>query len=382
MMRTPAELKLKLRRQWDNRAMRESRLLAADLAWPVDISIGRPLPRLLSADLDGVKRHVAAWKRVTIGTVIWEPIRYRSAHAPVNMPVVWRIRKPSEWLDACGDASMKHEFACLATLVEMTNPIFHSLLVRRRSLWRDKSLEEVVQAARVAMALEPGSAAGRPLRSLAIEGIDTKFFERHAGLVTTFLNVRFDDEVGEIGLESFLGALTEGEHWLLVIDLDGSLLPFRKQRIRSSELRETMLPGKRLLIIENEKCQHLLPSVPDTIAVLGAGFDLSWTQAKWLARKNVAYWGDIDTWGLSYLAKTRVNVGNVDALMMTSAIYELYADAAVPERVIAGAKLPIGLNQFERSLYERLLNEPNGRLEQEFVSETEVSKAISCWAKT
>lgn len=71
-----------------------------------------------------------------------------------------------------------------------------------------------------------------------------------------------------------------------------------------------------------------------------------------------------------------------NALMMTSTIYDLCADATVRELIVAGATPPVGLTQSERSLYERLLKEPKGRLEQEFVSEEEIQKAIACWANT
>lgn len=93
--------------------------------------------------------------------------------------------------------------------------------------------------------------------------------ERNGQLVTSLLDARFDGEVSRIGLEAFLGAFVEGDHWLLLMDLDGSLLPFKKMRVRSSELRETTIPGERLLIIENESCQHQLPTIPRTIAILG-----------------------------------------------------------------------------------------------------------------
>ena len=73
----------------------------------------------------------------------------------------------------------------------------------------------MVQAARVAFMLEPGFAEGRPLRLLSLEGIDTKFFERNARLVTTLLDERFDGEVSRQGLETFLGAIVDGDHWLL-----------------------------------------------------------------------------------------------------------------------------------------------------------------------
>jgi len=180
-------------------------------------------------------------------------------------------------------------------------------------------------------------------------------------------------------LETFLGALTEGDHWLLVMDLDGSLLPFRKQRVRSSELRDTALPGKRLLIVENEGCQHQLPELPETIAVLGAGFDLAWTDGLWLREKQVGYWGDIDTWGLKYLANARQTLRKTDALMMTSDIYDRHFNAAVPEPVTAGTDLPAGLSNVERVLYERLLTASRGRLEQEFLPETTVREALLTW---
>jgi hypothetical protein len=268
----------------------------------------------------------------------------------------------------------------MATLVEQTDSMFHSLFVRRRSLWRGKSLPEVVQTARLAMALEPGIAQGRPLRLVSIEGIDTKFFERHARLVTTLLDTRFDGEVSELGLEAFLGAFTEGDHWLLVMDLDGSLLPFRKQRVRSSELQEAAIPGERILIVENESCQHQIPKVPGTIAILGAGFDLSWAAGLRLAEKHIAYWGDIDTWGLQFLAKARELIGSLDALMMSASVYQRFADAAVPEPVVAGTNIPAGLSQSERSFYQFLLGEPRGRLEQEFLPEDFTRETILNWA--
>lgn len=379
-MKSPAELRLVLRRQWENRAQREFRLLGMEGAWPFVVPIGRPSPSMISADLDAVKRHVAAWRGVKVGEVVWREVRYRAADAPVEVPIGWKIRKPSEWIDACAEPSVRHEFDCLAALVEQVDPIFHCLLIRRRSLWRGKPLAEVVQATRLSNALQPGAANGKPLRTLSVEGIDTKFFERHAHLVTALLDVRFDGEVSLLGLETFLGAHCEGDHWLLVIDLDGSLLSFRTQRVRSSELRDSMMPGKRVLIVENESCQHLLPSIPETVAVLGAGFDLQWTRADWLADKQVAYWGDIDTWGLRFLADARTMIGSVDAVMMTSEIYQQFTESAVPEPVVAGTELPAGLTPAERDLYARLLKEKHGRLEQEFLPEPLVHHFLLKWA--
>ena len=378
-MKFPAELKAVARRQWESPSLRESRLLGGASVWPLLFPIGRPSPRKISSALDDVKQHIEAWRQVRIGQVVWEPVRYRAASSPVDIPVAWKFSKPSEWVEAAGEASVRREFQSMAILVEQTAHEFHSLLIRRRSLWLEKPLDVVLQASKLAMSLSPGCAQGQPLRTMSLEGIDTKFFERHSRLITALLDVRFDGEVSAIGLENFLGAFREGDHWLLIVDLDGSLLPFRKMRIRSSELKATGLPGSNLLIIENESCQHQLPEAKDTIAVLGAGFDLDWADGQWLVTKRVAYWGDIDSWGLQFLAKARIAIPHVEPLLMTEDDFDELKQAAVREPVVAGTIAPDGLTNAESKLYSRLLGESHGRLEQEFLPLNRIQQRITRW---
>lgn len=380
-MKSPAELKQKLRRQWDNSDLRESRLLGGVDAWPVELSIGKPSPLAVKTDLDSVMRHVQQWRSVSSGEVVWDSVAYRSTAEQVEVPRSWRIKKPTDWVKVCGDSQMRDEFDTLSTMVAETDASFHSLLVRRRSLWRDKPVAEVIQAARLALMLEPGCAAGRPLRTLSLAGIDTKFFERNAGLMSRLLDVRFEDEVGRLGIEVFLGAFVEGGNWLLVVDLAGSLLPFHKQRVSSDELAAANLPGKRVLIVENESCLSQLSQLPETIAILGAGLDLGWTGNKCLRDRETGYWGDIDTWGLRFLGEVRCNLPNVVPLLMDAATFESHAISTVREPVVAGIAVPCGLTFVEQELYVRLLAEPRGRLEQEFISTKTVREALNEWAQ-
>ena len=378
-MRSIEELRQVLRRQWDNSRKRELRLFGGENAWPILLSIGRPSPRLVRSQFDSVKRHIESWRRVSHGQVIWQDIRYRDTASSIPIPMYWRLDKPTEWEAACADKVVSHEFRTLSELAERIDAIFHPLLVRRRGLWRDKPVAEIIQAADLAQALEPGIAGGRPLRMLSLAGIDTKFFERNERLVTALLDVRFDDEVGVLGLESFLGACPEADHWLLVVDLDGALLPFRSQRVRSSELSETALPGHRMLVVENECCLHQLPSLSGAIAVLGAGFDLGWLANPTFRRKRIAYWGDIDTWGLQFLAHARRMVGDLEPLMMTSEIILRFKESTVVEPIIADREPPEGLSAPEQTLYRQLVQSPRGRLEQEFLPQAFVHKAVSYW---
>lgn len=381
-MRSPTVLAEKLARQWQQANLRERRLLDGE-GWPLALPIGKPTGRQVAESLSEVRRHVARWREVTVGEVVWEAIRFRATAAAVELPVAWRLHSPSEWIAATGNAAIRQEYRRLERLVAGSDERFHRLLVRRRHLHADKPEEEVLRATALALNLSPGCADGAPLRTLPFAGIDSKFFERHRRLLTALLDERYDGAAGELGLETFLGAADEADHWLLLADLDGGLLPFRQLRVRDKELTEKPLPGTHLIVVENERCLHQLPALPGTVALLGAGLNLAWMGAPWLTGRKLAYWGDIDTWGLSMLARARRHQPHLTPLLMDSDIYKCYREGrAVIEPTHASATPPEGLTDAEERLYRQLLGEERGRLEQEFLPIDTVEQAFRSWHQT
>ncbi len=377
-MKSHEDLVQRLRRQWDNAETRAKHLLG-ETQWPLRLSIGKPEPSQLRNEIGVVRVHLEQWRQVKCGRVLWESVRFKSAGEPVEIPVYWQIEKPSQWIDACVSNKVSREFSLLSDIMVEVDSIYHEVLVRRRSLWRDKKAEEVIQAARLTGLLESQCAHGKPLRALSLAGIDSKFFERNRTCITTLLDVRFDGEASRQGLEAFLGALNESECWLLVVDLDGALLPFHQLRVRSSELGQSPLPGKRLLIVENERCVHQLPSSENTLAILGSGLNLTWLNNPTIRHKKIAYWGDMDTWGLWILSRAREHLPQLSSLMMEPALFDQYADKAVEEPVVASIEPPSNLLSLERQFYEKLLSVEKGRLEQEFIPSKVVKSALANW---
>ncbi len=380
-MKSPEALAAQLARQWQNADLREQRLLDP-AAWPLRVPIGRPSPDALAHATASVREHIEYWRGVRIGTVEWQAVRYRSAAEAVTLPVAWCLAAPAEWAVAAHSAEVRLECARLQHLLPVVDAQFRRLLVRQRALWRDRSDAEVIRATALARELAPGVAAGRPLRALARAGIDSKFMERNRALVTALLDVRFDGAVSGCGLETFLAAADECEHWLLVAPLVPGLLPFTQQRVRARELQTTPLPARRILLIENDRCLHLLPELPGTIAVLGSGLDLAWLVAPWLRACDVAYWGDLDTWGLVMLARARELVPRLHALLMDQPLFERYAEQlAVEEPVPADAEPPSALAAPEQALYAYLRAQAKGRIEQEFLPRDEVVRACGDWIR-
>jgi hypothetical protein len=327
-----------------------------------------------------VQRHVEAWRKVNIGTVDWAAVSYRASLDAIPMPVQWNLHSPSEWIAASGDLEVRREYAKLEYLIERVDSCFHALLVTQRPLWLKREPDEVVITADLATRLEPGCAKGRPLRLLAEHGVDTKFFERNATLLTKLLDERFEGEVSQQGLTTFLDAFDENNHWVLVAPLSSGLLPFKRLRVTTAELAETALPCSRLLAVENEQCLHLLPELPGTIAVLGSGLDLQWLAAPKLSGLPIGYWGDMDTWGLLMLARARRHQPNITPLLMNRILFDSYAsDCAVIEPVKALSSPPEGLDCQEVDLYQYLLAQERGRLEQEYLPRDEVQAALIGW---
>jgi len=381
-MKSPTEIGRNLARQWQRSSVRLDRLLNP-ASWPQSLNIGKPSARLFTDNIQAVLRHVENWRGVNLGKVDWEPVSYRAGLAPIFLPMRWHLRSPSEWVAATNDPMVSQEYAQLEYLVEQVDSAFHALLVAQRSLWLTKRSEEVVATARLATRLSPGCAQGRPLRLLAEHGVDTKFFERNSSLLTKLLDERFEGAVSEQGLTTFLDAFEETSHWVLVVPLQPELLPFKRLRLTTSELAETPLPGSRLLVVENEQCIHLLPeTMPDTLAVLGSGLDLQWLASAYLAGKQIAYWGDMDTWGLLMLARARLHQPAVQAVLMEQELFERHSPGnAVVEPAKALESAPLGLLADEEEFYRYLLTQERGRLEQEYLPKALVERAIRQWAQ-
>lgn len=389
-MKTPQALAAKLAQQWNSADWRERQLLGGGTAWPLTLSIGQPDPAVFLNDATALRNHLQQWRAVEdlgLGSVQWQERRYRGSSDAIAVPTHWQLAKPSQCIAAIrhfkvpGHAQVHSDYARLSTLIAgVQRPGFQRLLLRRLVQWRDTPTDAVIAAARMALQLEPGCAQGKPLRALAMQGNDTKFFERHASLLTALLDERFDGEASRQGLVGFLGAQPEDDHWLLIAPLAPGLLPFAQMRVRASELQTTPLPARRILLVENERSLHQLPApVQDTIAVLGAGLNLGWLAAPWLQERSVAYWGDLDTWGLRMLATARHHLPHLHALLMDRATFSAHQHLAVAEPVHAPEPISGAQTPEEAALQAHLRAQARGRLEQEFLPTDTVHRAVRTW---
>lgn len=382
-MKSPDDFAAQLSRQWRNTRVRVDRLLN-ETAWPMSISIAAPTPSEINGDIASVRTRLRAWRAVATGEVVWGERRYRSLAEPLVVPSEWILRTPWEWIEATSDWDVIQEFKCLMNVLANVEADFHQVLVKHLNLVTRTSEQEVVAATSFASNVTPGIGDGKALRAISLNGIDSKFLERNRTLVSLLIDERFGGAVSRDGLEAFLGVSDYGGRWLLAVDLDGHLLPYRKTRLLDMDLG-TSAPAaaNRVIVVENEQCHVQLPEkLPGTLVILGAGLNLQWLRAEWLDDVAMAYWGDIDTWGLAMLANARQLRPDITPLLMSGEIFDgLAHEAAVVEPVVFDVNVPAYLTASEAALYHRLLDAGLGRLEQERVPRELVVREIAAWSR-
>lgn len=214
------------------------------------------------------------------------------------------------------------------------------------------------------------------------------WLESNMPLLAALLDVRHKGALGATGgLEAWLCCLPTPNNWIYVRPLCPEVRQqmggFSVLQIPLEQLLEQPLPGSRVLVVENTKPGYALPELPDTVAIFGGGRNTQWRNALWLSEREVAYWGGLDSWGLTILAEARQSLPKLTALMMDSETLMAHIDFAVEEP--CSTALPVvGLLEEERALFEGLNQSSQSiiRLEQEYIAQDYVLSKLYAWIQS
>jgi len=216
---------------------------------------------------------------------------------------------------------------------------------------------------------------GRPncyLRELPVE-VDTKFIERKRGVLSEILPIVAPGCIGDDAstFETRFG-FRQKQPLIRFRALDPNLvgadkLPFADFAIPLDEACRISVPARNILVVENETTFLTLPSVTNTLALLGAGDAVSLLQQMdWLKRCRIMYWGDMDAHGFEALSLLRKHHPQTESLMMDVETYERFyqfAKKAAPYT----SNTELVLSDAERKLFEVLHTEVR-LLEQERIT--------------
>ncbi len=229
------------------------------------------------------------------------------------------------------------------------------------------------------------------LRQIDLPGIDTKFTEKHMGLLSQWLDLTLDEGLIDDryrGLSQFerrYGFLCKPE--LVRFRLLDPTLGYRgcdDISIPAKQFCELFQPGEslpieRVFVVENDICALTLPPAKKSLVIFGRGYFFDHLrECAWLHRVELWYWGDIDTHGFAILDQFRSLFPHTRSFLMDRGTLVGHSSSWGREpKPFAGVLHH--LDAEETSLYQEIVAgriQENLRLEQELVGFGRVEEAI------
>lgn len=375
----PADIREAVRKKW-------ATLLAdyaAGLEWaPRSFPLRGPGPAEIGERLGEVQKWAGEWEQAAHGPLRVEYKKVGGRHIGANLIPgrAWVDGYEQAWalLGAAGEVRR------LAGLAEQTRatcprlvPWLNSHPVRALGLAADwaRLLATVTW-------IDQHQAPGTYLRQVDVPGVDTKFIERHKGVLTDLLDQqltadRIDRETRDFEARfRFRRKPAYVRFRCARRSEDG----FTELSVRADELTVPPPGVTRAYIVENEITYLAFPLAAGAIVILGGGYAVPVLESlAWLPALDVIYWGDIDTHGFAILNRLRHHVPQARSMLMDRPTLLAHRGQWVTEPTPTSADLDV-LGASEQSLYRALVTDEFGpavRLEQERISFAAIEQSLA-----
>ena len=226
------------------------------------------------------------------------------------------------------------------------------------------------------------------IREISISGIDTKFIQKNRVVVDAFFSAVLNEKsynkditkLSDNGFEKKYGLKYELPLVRFRI-LDEALFinGISDISLTTEEFAKLNFPCKRVFIVENKITMLSFVSLHQAIVIFGNGYGVGRIkEAKWLQKRELFYWGDIDMDGFAILSQARGYFEEIKSLFMDKKVVEEFKDLIVTTEEKTHKNLE-HLTPDESLLYERLFHDYyaiNMRLEQEKVPFRYIEKEL------
>ncbi len=348
------------------RGMREW-AASPDVVPILEIPLKPPTERDVLTDVEATVRWIDSWRAAEVSlpvTVTWGRRQWARVGAQA-IPERARV-EGAHSLALVADATAEWEVmrsrcvdlrAALEPLASSTDPVVaalqrHAGTIASLPPWDFDVLAGVVEW------LAQNPVSGMRVRELPIRGIDTKWLERHRGLVEGLVRaVTGRDNLG----------LTAAPRTVRVRALDAALRIGGLADVTAPVVELASLPvhPRIVLITENLETLLALPDLPGVVAIHGSGYAVDRiAELPWVTSSRVLYWGDLDSHGFAILHRARAAGLDIESVLMDASTLNAHRDLWVPEPQPFTGELT-RLTPGESAAFSLLAAEHHPRLEQE-----------------
>jgi hypothetical protein len=374
----PADVRAAVRKKWDSGALL-TRFLAGHEWEPLSIPIRGPSARQIGEYLAEVRQWAAEWAAAERGPMRVEYKQVGGRHFGANSI-------PSHaWLDSYAAAwellGVRPDVRRLARLIEAargTRLIPWLIGHPMRALGLADDWDQLLATVRW---IEQRQVTGMYLRQVDAVGVDTKFIERHKGVLTELLDAQLDPSRVDTLAPDFAtryGFLRRPGY--VRFRMAGGYRGFSELSVRVGEFTSAPEGVRRAYVIENEITYLAFPVPGGAMVIFGGGYAVPVLgPLSWLAGLDVSYWGDMDTHGFAILSRLRHHLPHARSMLMDRATLLDHRDQWTTESSPITATLD-RLDAAESAFYADLRSDaygPSIRLEQERIRFSAIEKAVA-----
>lgn len=327
---TSDDIRNRVRREWDSGRILAA-MLDAEPVFPLRIPLKKPGTQALSEHFESARQWIAglaATAKEQTGTgyqLDWRELNHRQLGRN-RIPVAAILESERDGLALIGKQRDATRFRALAATISGAYPALIPWLKKRPLTVLDHAENwPGLLAVLNWVACHPRSRVY--LRQIDATGVDTKFIERHRGLLGELLDIVLSPEcidtqyTGAGGFEMRYGFKSRPvQIRFRFLDQKLRIQGLSDLAVTSDEFAQLALTVKRVFITENEINFLAFPDVPDSLVLFGAGYGFDHlAQAKWLQNHEIFYWGDIDTHGFAILDQLRSKFPAAHSLLMDRA---------------------------------------------------------------
>ncbi len=372
---TPSDLRAQVQRLWDKGLILAS-LVSGEEMFPKRFTLKKPSSAELARRFDEVRAWISDLR---------QGAHYRLVMREVKHHILGNNSVPDEiWIDTLEDAlniiGKSRDVKRFSGLVVLTSERQPLLLP-----WIAKYPLKVLELASewpllldIINWIRSHPRPGIYLRQVDIPGVHTKLIEKNRAILKELLDLALPPDVIDAGAEGigqfcrrfgFLGKPLRIR--FRILDPELVLLPTGADQdisVNQDAFNRINLKVGRVFITENEINFLAFPSLPDSMAIFGAGYGFEvLARADWLHQCAIYYWGDIDTHGFAILDQLRAYFPQASSFLMDRKTLMAHGPQWGLEPQPLRRDL-FRLNSEERELFEDLRNDRIGRalrLEQE-----------------
>lgn len=376
---TPDEVRALLRKRWSSGSYLT--MLASGQPWqPVSVPIRGPRAGELASRFEQVRDWVAQWARETSLRVEHKQVGARTIGTNTIPARAWVDDQETLWslVRATGDV---RTFRALQDSAAARSPqvaewmTAHPMKVLELAEAWPSIVATVVWIAEHAR-------PGMYLRQVDVPGVDTKFIERHRGVLAALLEGHLAPERihDRTDFEGRYGFRKKPQQVRFRFLDDTRLAGFTELTVRTAEFTTRPPAMATAYIVENEVSYLAFPPAAGSMAIFGGGYSIGLLESlPWLEEIDLIYWGDIDTHGFAILDRLRARFPHTRSMLMDHETLLAHRPhwSREPSQVIR----PLDhLTPAESQLWQELRTHTHGpsiRLEQERVRFSAVLEQIT-----